>query len=334
MQLNRRTLLASTTKGFASALLLTPMAKLYAGTDFQYRGPVFGVQTYSFRDMLPAEGDTVDKMIAGCRALGIHAVELFEPSIQPPEFSANAPWAFIDGKPTRASVYGKPPEGPPPKDTQIIREKIRQWRLATPLDYFYEIGDRFRRAGIQVQAFNFSLKMDCTDEEAEKGFLITKALGTSIMTTSTTVEMAERSVAMMEHFGVLVGLHGHSNLHDPNQFARPESFERALELSPLYGMNFDVGHFHAAGFDSVAFLKKHHNRILNVHLKDRKNDFGKNMPFGKGDTPIAEIVQTIVKNRYPIPMMYEYEYAGSDSITELKKMSAYCLDAAQKALTS
>jgi sugar phosphate isomerase/epimerase len=283
----------------------------------------FGIQTYSFRDMLPQPGDMVDKMIAACRELDVHMVELFEPTIQPPELSANAPWAVHAGAPTQASLFGRPPEGPPPAEVLANRERIRAWRMATPMTHLHAIGERFRRAGIAIQAFNFSLKEDCTDAEVEWGFAATKALGTPLMTASTTLNMARRTIPFAQKHRIMLGLHGHSNLHDPNQFATPDSFAKGLAMSPWYRLNLDIGHFSAGGFDTLAFLTAHHDKIVSVHLKDRKAHDGMNMPFGQGDTPIGPVVSAIVRHGWAIPMMIEYEYAGGPSVEALRACLRY-----------
>lgn len=320
MQASRREF----TMAALAALALGGSGAALAGRSKKLR---FGVQTYSFRDMLPTPGDMVDKMIAGCKAVGLDMVELFEPTIQPPDFSKDAPWATVAGKLTEASLYGRPPEGPPPAAVLATRERIRQWRLETPLSYYSEIGRRFRKAGIEIQAFNFGLKEDCTDAEVERGFAITKALGTGLMTASTTIRMAERTVPYVAKHRILLGLHGHSNLRDPNQLATPESFEQCLAMSPYYRLNFDIGHFAAAGFDTIGFLDKHHAKTVSLHLKDRRKPFGANMPLGEGDTPVRDAIRTIRERGYGIPMFFEYEYAGADSVTELKRMLAFARNA-------
>ncbi len=284
----------------------------------------FGIQTYSFRDLLPTSGDMVDKMIVACREIGVDMIELFEPTIEPPAFSADAPWAVKTGKITQASLYGRPPEGPAPASVLRTREQIRAWRLETPLSQFIDIGHRFRSAGITIQAFNFGLKDDCTDAEVDKGFMVAKALGCDLMTASTTLSMARRTVPFAARHGVYLGLHGHSNMHDANQFATPESFDEGLAMSPWYRLNFDIGHFAAAGFDTMGFLEQHKDKIVSVHLKDRKKDLGPNEPFGLGDTPIAEVVRYISANCLPIPMMLEYEYDGGSSVDALREALHYC----------
>lgn len=315
MTITRRSLMGA-------AVLTLGGGSVLARAATSYR-PRIGVQTYSFRDMLPLPGDMVDKMIAACRKDGLDMVELFEPTIQPPEFSTDAPWAVKNGKPTQASLFGRPPEGQQPADVLAMREKVRAWRLNTPMAHFREIGRRFRAAGIEVQAFNFGLKEDCTDAEVEWGFAVTKALGTQAMTASTTIRMAQRTVPFAQRHRVILGLHGHSNLHDPNQFATPQSFDQGLAMSPWYRLNLDIGHFAAGGFDTLAFLHQHHDKVLSVHLKDRKAHDGMNMPFGQGDTPIAGVARTIAENRWPIPMLIEYEYAGGPSLDALKTCLAY-----------
>jgi sugar phosphate isomerase/epimerase len=167
-----------------------------------------------------------------------------------------------------------------------------------------------------VFAFNYMLKDSCTDEEVERGFEMTRALGTNIMTVSTTLTMARRTVPFAERHKVLLGLHGHSNLSDPNQFATPESFAKGLAMSSNYRVNLDIGHFAASGFDPVAFIRANHARITNLHIKDRKRNDGPNVPFGQGDTPIKAVLQLLKKEGYPIPAYIEYEYAGTGTSTE------------------
>lgn len=289
-------------------------------TDYQMQ---LGIQTYSFRDLLPLGGDVIGNMIKACQTLGINQLELFEPTIEPPAFSANAPWAVKMGKPTEASLFGRPPEGPPPESVLEVREKIAKWRLETPIDHFVELGERFKKAGISIHSFNYGLKEYCSDEEVLKGIEITQALGTNIMTASTTIKMAERVIKPMEDNNILLGIHGHSNLHDPNHFATPESFEKALAMSDNYMLNLDLGHFAAAGFDCVPFIRKHADRIVSVHLKDRKKNNGINMPFGKGDTPILEVVKLIKNNKLPIAVMIEYEYEGGSSVEAISNIIKY-----------
>jgi sugar phosphate isomerase/epimerase len=97
--------------------------------------------------------------------------------------------------------------------------------------------------------------------------------------------------------------------------------------SPYINVNLDIGHFFAAGFDPVDFITRHHERIVTLHLKDRKKDNGANMPFGEGDTPIKPVLQLLKKNKFAIPANIEYEYKGADTLQEVKKCFEYCKQA-------
>lgn len=284
-----------------------------------------GVQTYSFRDMLTADGNTTEKMIAAMRKLGLTECEMFEPMLQPHELSADAPWRMIAGKPTQASLYGgkKKEEGPTQAEL-ANREAIRRWRLGPGLDDVKAAGEKFRNAGIRVTAFNFSLRDWDTEAEVELAMQMARAMGTNIVSASTTIAMAKRCVPQFEKNQFLLSLHGHSNAADPNHFATPDSFAKALAMSKNYRVNLDIGHFFATGYDPVAYIREHHALITHLHIKDRKKNGGPNMPFGEGDTPIAPVMQLLAKERYPIPAHVEYEYAGrEDSVAEVAKCLRY-----------
>ncbi|HEY2401897.1 MAG TPA: sugar phosphate isomerase/epimerase [Steroidobacteraceae bacterium] len=262
-----------------------------------------GIQTYSFREMLGKPGDMTDKMIAAMRQLGITECELWEPTLQPPNL-----W--------------------PPSATEAYREGVRTWRLGPGLDDMKAHGEKLKAAGIRVFAFNFGLNDQCNDAEIVRGIEMTHALGAKVMTVSTTLVMAKRSVPFFEKDGLILGLHGHSNVSDPNQFATPASFEAGLAMSKQYRVNLDIGHFTAGGFEPVEFIQKHHDRITNLHIKDRKRNDGPNVPFGQGDTPITAVLQLLKRERYPIPAFIEYEYPGTGTATEeVGKCLAYVREA-------
>jgi sugar phosphate isomerase/epimerase len=326
MPCSRRTFLALALAGLPAAKVVANPGR---NSNSVIDGVRIGVQTYSFRDMLGTPGDMVDKMIEAMQTLGLTECEMFEPCLQPPSLSADAPWRVVGGKPTEASLLGHmPTKGPTPADLEHL-EAVRKWRLGEGLDQVSAAAAKFKRAGIRIFAFNYLLKDTCTDAEIERGLEMTQALGTRIMTASTTLTMAKRSVPFFESRGLTLGLHGHSNLSDPNQFATPESFVRGLAMSSRYRVNLDIGHFSAAGFDSVAFIREHHARVTNVHVKDRKNHDGPNMTFGQGDTPVKAVLQLLKVEKYPIPADIEYEYAGTGSSTqELGR----CLDYVRTAL--
>ncbi len=205
-------------------------------------------------------------------------------------------------------------------------EALAAFRKDPPLDQMREVRRKFDDAGIRLYALNYSFREEWSDRELEGGFAIAKAMGVKYITASSNVSTAKRLAPMAEEHKIIVAFHNHSNM-GPNEFARPADFLQAIELSKYIGINLDIGHFVAAGFDPVSMLEEHHDRIVTLHIKDRKRNQGPNMPFGEGDTPIKAVLQILKTKRYPIPANIEYEYKGGDTVAEVKKCFEYCKSA-------
>jgi hypothetical protein len=212
------------------------------------------------------------------------------------------------------------------------REDVREWRLNVPLSYFSDVRKKFDDAGITLIGYNYSFAADYTDDEIDRGFAFAKALGVEIITASTTIPVAQKVVPFAEKHKMLVAMHGHAQIDDPIQFAKPENFAKALEMSKYYRINLDIGHFWTAGYDPVEYLVANHDKIVILHIKDRNKlpvGTGENKPWGEGDTPIKGVLQTLKKNKWSIPALVEYEYRGTGtSVEEVKK----CMDFAKAAI--
>jgi sugar phosphate isomerase/epimerase len=279
-----------------------------AAIDSKVNGVRLGVQTYSFRDLpRTASGDAIDPILDAMKACGFGECELFAPQVEP---------VFSAGRGQRG--------GPPSPEAIKAREDARKWRLETPIDHFRGIKKKFDAAGIAIYAYNYSPNASYTDEEIDRGFEMTKALGAAIITASTTLDVAKRIAPFAEKHKVVVAMHGHSNIKDPNEFSTPESFAAAMKLSKYFKVNLDIGHFTAANFDAMAYIRQHHADITNLHLKDRKKNQGDNLPWGQGETPIKEVLQLLKREKWPIPAYVEYEYKGAGtSVEEAKKCLAF-----------
>jgi sugar phosphate isomerase/epimerase len=113
------------------------------------------------------------------------------------------------------------------------------------------------------------------------------------------------------------------------------AFDQAFALSAGNMANVDLGHYVAGGNvggTPIEFLERHHARISSVHLKDRKSkeNGGDNLPWGTGDTPLKDILQTMKKRQWRFPASVELEYRipeGSTAVVETKKCVQYCAEA-------
>ncbi|HEY1947427.1 MAG TPA: sugar phosphate isomerase/epimerase [Bryobacteraceae bacterium] len=324
-------------RDFAKTILAAvPTSMAFAARiDSTVDGVRLGASTYSFRDFPRAEDKDHTQLDATIQALkdcNVGIIELFAPTIEP---GKNAPM-----RPVGDSLRQRQPAGGPPPDPKVIAERmraranspevlkarsdLRAWRLATPMTYFHDVRKKFDSAGVDVYCYTMNYRDDFTDEEIEKTFEQTKALGSKIIATSTQAPMAARLLPFAEKHKIIVAFHGHSNLTDPNEFATPASFAKVTAQSKYFKINLDIGHFTAANFDAVDFIRENHQNITHLHMKDRKKNNGPNTPFGEGDTPIKQVLLLLKEKKYPIPALVEYEYRGAGtSVEEVKKCMEY-----------
>jgi len=297
-----------TRREFGALTLSTVMVPTFLRAQM-VSGVRLGVQTYSFRELMrPAGGDMVDPIIAAMKECSLTECELWAPQIEPPS-------TFGRGRPT-------------PEQAQQTRDAVKAWRLETPLDHFRAIRKKFESAGMTIYAFNYSPNGSFTDAEIDRGFEMAKALGAEIITASATLEAARRMVPFAAKHKMPVAMHNHSMVDDPNEFATTASLTTALKLSPHFRLNLDIGHFTAANYDAVAYIREHHASITNLHLKDRKKDQGPNTAWGTGDTPIRDVLQLLKKERWPIRAYIEYEHRGdAGPVEEVKKCYAFAKSA-------
>ena len=119
----------------------------------------------------------------------------------------------------------------------------------------------------------------------------------------------------------MIGFHNHTQL-------TPTTYDGdILSYGKYLGINFDIGHYVAGTNHSpIPLIEKHRDRILSLHLKDRKVNNGPNMPFGQGDTPVALVLQYMKRNKLTFPADIELEYKvpeGSDAVKEVTKCVAW-----------
>src|SRR5215813_8733437 len=203
-----------------------------------------------------------------------------------------------------------------------MREDARRWRLSVPMEYYGKVRRLFEQAGLSIFLYNVNFNETFTDEERDRTFEAAKELGAAGFSSSTVLTEARRLVPFVDRHKMFVAMHNHNNLSDPDQFATPQSFETALAMSKLFYVTLDIGHFTAGNNDPVTFIRRHHDRIKNIHVRDRKRDNGPNRPFGQGDTPIKEVLGLIRDNTYPIRAYLEYEYGSfRSSLDEVKARS-------------
>ena len=313
------------------AFASVPMAAAFGAKkkiDSKFGGVQIGAITYSFNRIASPDPEAIIKAYI---EIGLGEAELMSNHC---EALAGAPAMPMFRPPAGAP---RPPAGPGARRPQLTpeqiaerkaaMEKLAEWRTSTNDKTWKTVAKKFDEAGIDLALLCYNMQDSMKDEDIEYGFQMAKALGVKGITTSTTLTMAKRIAPIADKHKLLVGYHGHDATNDSNQTATLESYQTLMAYGKYNGVNLDIGHFTAAGYDAVAFIKEHHSKITNLHIKDRKKDHGPNVAvWGTGDTPMKEVLQLLKKEKYPIPANLELEYPipeGSDIIAEAKKCLAY-----------
>jgi len=340
------------------ALASVPLSRAFGAKmiDSKFGGVRIGAITYSFNRIASPDPEDIIKayveiglgeaelMANHCEALaGAPAMPAFgrggggagrgpgggAPGAAPAGASGAAPGG-APGQPggQRGGGGGRAPLTPEQQaERQAATEKLAQWRASANAATWKAVTKKFNNAGVDVALLCYNMQDSMKDEDIEYGFKMAKGLGVKGMTTSTTLTMAKRIAPVADKHKLLVGYHGHDATNDPNQTATLESYDTLMAYGKYNGINLDIGHFTAANYDAVAFIKQHHDRITNLHVKDRKKDHGPNVAvWGTGDTPIKEVLQLLKKEKYPFPANLELEYpvpADSNIVAEAKKCLAY-----------
>ena len=266
-----------------------------------FNGVQIGAITYSYRGMSGTAEDLL-KYLVKC---GLSSVELMG---EPAEEFAGVPTG--GGRPRRGRG-------------QMTEEQLN-WRLSVSMDKYRALRKLYNDAGVNIHIVKFGSIGDANmmDGEIDYYFKVAKALGAKGITRELSEEAARRLGPIADKHKIMIGFHNHTQM-------TPKTYEGPiLSCGKYMGINFDVGHYVAGTSESpIPIIEKYHDRILSLHLKDRKVNNGPNMPFGQGDTPVALILQLMKRKEWTFPADIELEYRvpeGSDAVAEVTKCVQFC----------
>jgi sugar phosphate isomerase/epimerase len=274
-----------------------------------------GVISYSWRSM-PSSAEQVLQYCIDCN---ISAVELMGPAVEDFAGAPPAPKFQQGQKPTPEQEAGR----------TAYATAIKEWRAKTSMTKFEQLRKMYQQAGVKIYAYKpNALGARNSDQEIDYACRAARALGASHVTVELPGDAGQsaRLGKIAAQNKIHIGYHGHLQ-------QTITAWDEAIAQSPYNAMNFDMGHYVAAGFDPIEFISKKNQHIMSMHVKDRKSkaNGGGNVVWGEGDTPIVQALQQMRKNKYRFPATIELEYAipeGSDAVKE----TARCLEFARKAL--
>ena len=298
------------------ALFGLPAARLLPAVRPRYAGVQIGLNVpYSFGN----NNMSADEVLRNCVQLGVGALELRS---QPVEAFMGAP-APVPGAPRGADSTARAAAA---VLARAGKDRLRDWRVATAPETAKAFRKTYEDAGVKIEILKFDNIYAMSDGELDFAFGLARTLGARAISCeiSTQDDDLRRVGGFADRHKVMVGYHGHTKV-------TPAIWEHAFSLAQYNAANVDIGHFIAGNnYSPVEFIRKYHDRITHVHVKDRKLNEGPNVPFGQGDTPIVEVLRLIRDNGWPMQATIEFEYpipVGSDRMTEIAKSLKYCRDA-------
>jgi sugar phosphate isomerase/epimerase len=313
--------IALTTRSvFSAPTILTGLGK----PNSVFKGVQIGVISYSFRS-LPCDAESLLKYCVDCNISAIELMGNTGEAFAGCPHTTTEPRVFTPGQRREQTEEQK-------EEQRKRAAEVADWRTKASMDKFAQLKKMYNDAGVAIYAWKpGALGEQNSDAEIDYALRSARALGASHVTVELPQESAQskRLGALAQKQKVGVGYHGHLQ----QTFT---AWDEALAQSPYNGLNCDIGHYVAAGFDPIPLLESKHERIYSMHVKDRKSkdNGGDNMPWGEGDTPIMDVLQLVKKNKYKFPATIEMEYKvpdDSDAVKEVAKCVDYCKEAIEKA---
>lgn len=227
-----------------------------------------------------------------------------------------------------------------PWDHNADDQKERaEWRAKIePEKLFADVRALYNDHGVDVHIVkpdsDLSGDPKFTDEQIEYGFKMAKAMGAKAVTRElptindknrAAVEKGCRRIAKFcDKYDIDLAFHNHTQL-------KPDTYDGPLlDWSEHFKINFDAGHYIVENEASpLDFIRKYHDRICSIHLKDRTTRAHKarTTPFGEGDFPFREMFALMQKENWIYPCDIEMEYiipVGSDAVEEVCRARRYC----------
>jgi hypothetical protein len=277
-------------------------------------GVQLGVTTYSYRAM----PHRVDDVIPYLLYAGVNAIELRSVAEEDLGIPQAAPPSGRGGQLTEQerAELAKAAEG--------LRDAQRKWRLSLPMERYAQMRKKFNDAGIDVRIAKFA-PSTWSDEEIDYAYTAAKTLGSIGITDELSDKACQRLGTFAEKHKSLAMFHTHGQVADAGF-----SFDKFLSYSAANMLNLDAGHYYGAtGLHPGDVITKYHARMRSIHIKDKTGPAhatpNANRPFGQGETPIADVLLLLKKEKWPIEVDVELEYTipeGSDAAKETKT----CID--------
>ncbi|MGI6573443.1 MAG: sugar phosphate isomerase/epimerase family protein [Fermentimonas sp.] len=150
-----------------------------------------------------------------------------------------------------------------------------------------------------------------SEEEVDRAFEYAHRVGVKLIVGVPQYELLPYVEQKVKEYDVKYAIH----LHGPDMPLFPDAddaWENVKELDPRIGMCLDIGHDRRNGKDPVEDLKKYHERVFDIHIKDvtGASKQGYSVEIGRGILDFPAFVK----------MLREVDYDGVCSLEHERNM--------------
>jgi sugar phosphate isomerase/epimerase len=200
------------------------------------------------------------------------------------------------------------------------------WADGTP-EECKAVVQKFADAGITVTSTGV---IEFTNEEAaaRKAFENVRAGGLKTLCGRPTVDALPLVEKLVKEYDIKVAIHNHGPM---DLYPTGDDVWKAIQpYDKRIGLCLDVGHAWRAGADPVAEIRKCHERLYEVHLKDTNGPKGGGVTkdpspviVGHGSVDIRGIISALVELKFPHQVEFEYEPKVEDKLPGLAESVGY-----------
>ena len=277
-------------------------------------GVQLGLTTYSYR----AISHSLEEVLEYVLKAGVNALEMRSVL----EEGLGIPSGTRERRSSQATDKEKAERDEAEK---ALREEQRKWRLSLPMSKYAAVRKMYNDAGVDIHIAKFA-PSKWSDEEIDYAYNAANVLGAYGITDEASVEACKRMGKFAEKHNSLAIYHTHGQFSEPGF-----DIDTMLGYSKANRLNLDVGHyFGTTGKHPNEMIEKYHTQIPMIHMKDKTGPThatpNTNKPFGQGETPVADILLLLKKEKWPIDVFLELEYEipkDSDPVKEVIKSIDY-----------
>ena len=278
-------------------------------------GVQLGLTTYSYRSIPHSLEEVLEYIVKA----GVNAVEMRSVLEEGLGIPSGGSRASRDAESTDKNKAKRA------KTAESSKEEQRRWRLSLPMQKYADVRKMYNDAGVDIHIAKFA-PSKWSDEEIDYAYDATKVLGAYGITDEASVSACQRLGKFAEKHNSLAIYHTHGQFGEPGF-----DIDTLLGYSKANRLNLDVGHYYGTtGKHPNDVIIKYHDRIPMIHIKDKTGPNNatpnRNKPFGQGETPIADVLLLLKKEKWPIDAFVELEYdipKDSDPVKEVTKCIEY-----------